>query len=377
MKRHIVIDARVRRSSTGRYADELVNHLQDVDNYNNYTVLVAPDDDWKMRAGNFRTVPSPFPQFSFNPLNELRFAWQLYCLKPDLVHFTMTQQPLLYFGKIVTTTHDLTMFQYAHPKGTHPAIFWIKMRLYHFLMWLAHRKSRRIIVPTHHAAGEVAEFQPFTKDKLVVTYESVGVPLNVTPKRPEVVPDNYIMYQGTGFPHKNLPKLVEAFDILHPHYPDLYLVFVGKKEKHYNDLEREIKRHPSASHIIVAGFLPDPESKWTFQHARVYATPSLAEGWGMTPLEAMANGAPVVSSNASAMPEVYGEGALYCDPHSAQDIADKIAMVLDDAQLRKDLIQKGTAQYQKYSWATMAKQTLDIYEDVLAPENGQHKPKAI
>jgi glycosyltransferase involved in cell wall biosynthesis len=244
-------------------------------------------------------------------------------------------------------------------------------------MWWAHRKSNRIIVPTRHAAGEVAAFQPFTKDKLVVTNESFGVPLDVTSKRPEMVPNNYIMYQGTGFPHKNLPKLVEAFDILHPRYPDLYLVFVGKKEKHYNDLEREITRHSSAPRIIVAGFLPDPESKWTFQHARLYVTPSLAEGWGMTPLEAMANGVPVVASNASAMPEVYGEGALYCNPHSAQDIADKVVQVLDDDTLRNDLIKKGAAQVKKYSWERMAKETLTVYEDVLAPKDSVRKPQAI
>src|SRR5882672_12265482 len=105
---HIVIDARIRRSSTGRPIDRLVEQLQDLDHANRYTILVQPDDDWHMRAGNFQTVPCPFAQFSFNPLDQIKFAWQLYRLRPDLVHFTMTQQPLLYFGNIVTMTHDLT-----------------------------------------------------------------------------------------------------------------------------------------------------------------------------------------------------------------------------------------------------------------------------
>src|SRR5688500_6825981 len=110
---HIVIDARMRRSTTGRYVDQLVEHLQAIDQTNRYTILVAPDDNWPMHSPAFTTLPSPFPQFSFNPLNELRFAWQLYRLKPDLVHFSMTQQPLLYSGNIVTTTHDLTMIYFA------------------------------------------------------------------------------------------------------------------------------------------------------------------------------------------------------------------------------------------------------------------------
>lgn len=366
MKQHIVIDARVRRSSTGRYTDQLVEHLQEIDDYNHYTVLVAPDDDWKMHANNFRTVPSPYPQFSFNPLHELRFAMQLYRLEPDLVHFTMTQQPFLYFGQIVTTTHDLTMLHIVHRRDTNPLVFWFKRRFYPLLLWWAHRKSDRIIVPTKTIAQEVADYQPFTAKKLAVTYESFGVPPNVKPKQPAMIPSgDYIMYQGTGFPHKNLDKLVEAFDIIHRKHPKLNLVMVGKLEKHYQDVKRKAQTHPSASHIIFTDFLPDPESRWTFEHAKLYVFPSLMEGWSMTGLEAMAYGAPVVSSNASVLPEVYGEAALYCNPHSAKDIAAKVCQVLEHPKLRKELIAKGAAQVKKYSWAKMAEETLTVYKDIL------------
>jgi glycosyltransferase involved in cell wall biosynthesis len=363
--KHIVIDARVRRSSTGRYADQLVEHLQDTDHTNRYTILVAPDDDWKMHNPNFTTLPSPFPQFSFNPLHELRFTWQLYRLKPDLVHFTMTQQPLLYFGNIVTTTHDLTMFYFAHPKGTPMWIFRIKLRLYAFLMWWSHKKSKRIVVPTNTVAKEIAERQPFTKKKVVVTYESFGVPPSVTPKKPQMISGEYIMYQGTGFPHKNIGKLVEAFDIVNRSYPQLKLVLVGKLEKHYLDVKREAQGHPSAKNIIFTDFLPDPQSKWTFEHAQLYAFPSLMEGWSMTGLEAMAYGTPVVSSNASVLPEVYGDGALYCNARDAGDMAAKILQVLDSPKLQEQLIAAGHRQVKKYSWTKMAKETLAIYSSLL------------
>src|SRR5690348_392876 len=92
--KHIVIDARIRRSTTGRYTDRLVEHLQKLDDFHRYTILVQPDDPWKPTAKNFTALPCPYPQFSFNPLHEIGFARQLYGLKPDLVHFTMTQQPL-------------------------------------------------------------------------------------------------------------------------------------------------------------------------------------------------------------------------------------------------------------------------------------------
>ncbi len=113
--KHIVIDARIRRSSTGRYTDRLVTHLQTIDNENRYIILVEADDNWQMSNQNFSTIKVDYRQFSFNPVQQIGFARLLYKLKPDLVHFTMTQQPLPYFGHIVTTTHDLTMFRHTRP----------------------------------------------------------------------------------------------------------------------------------------------------------------------------------------------------------------------------------------------------------------------
>ncbi|HSX29874.1 MAG TPA: glycosyltransferase family 1 protein [Candidatus Saccharimonadales bacterium] len=363
--RHIVIDARVRRSSTGRYADQLVEHLQDIDHDNRYTILVAPDDTWRMHSPNFRTTPSPFPQFSFNPLNELRFALQLYRLKPDLVHFTMTQQPLLYFGNIVTMTHDLTMLHFIR-RGTTPLpVYWLKKRLYAFLMWWSHRKSRRIVVPAKTIANELAAYQPFTKHKTTVIYESIGVLPKIKPKKPATVNGTYLMYQGTFFPHKNLDRLVAAFDIVHQKKPDLSLVMVGKAEVNQQELAERIKTHPSKGKIILTGFLPDNESRWTFEHATLYVMPSLMEGFSMTALEAMAYGCPVVSSNASVMPEVYGPGAHYFDPLSPEDIAAKIIEVLDNPTLKKQLIASGYKQVKKYSWEKLAAETYTVYRQVL------------
>lgn len=362
MPKHIVIDGRIRRSSTGRYIDRLVEHLQDIDRENNYTILVAPDDNWKMHSPAFKTIPSPFPQFSLHPLNELLFAWQLYRLKPDLVHFTMTQQPLLYFGTIVTTTHDLTMFHFVRRGATPALLFWLKMRLYRFLMWWSHRKSKAILVPTHTIAKELAALQPFTRSKTVVTYEASGVPLTIPPKQPKRVSGDFIMYLGTAFPHKNLPALITAFDILHTTYPTLKLLLCGKREKHYEELEAWAKNHPSYKQIIFYGFMPDAEVRWAYHHCRAFVQPSLMEGWGLPVLEAMAEGAPCVSSDASVMPEVYGQAALYCNAKNPTDIAAKIRQVIEDKTLRQKLIAAGYAQVKKYSWTKMAAETNAVYK---------------
>lgn len=366
MQKHIVIDARIRRSSTGRPLHELVTYLQQIDHNNRYTILVQPNDDWKMSAPNFTTLPCPYPQFSLNPLNELRFALMLYRLKPDLVHFGMTQQPLLYFGNIVTYTHDLTMLFHVRKKSTANGPYWLRIMLYRFLLWWGHRKSKKIITFAKKTAQEIAALHPFTKDRLVVIYEAPGSGITDSqPVKPKQDFGTYIMYQGTAFPHKNLPALLDAFDILHQQYPKLNLVFSGPQNEHYELLKADAKKHPSFKNMIFAGFLPDAESKWAFQHARLFVTPTLIEGAGLNPLEAMANGTPVVSSNTSVMPEMYGKGAIYFDPYNTKDIAHKISMVLDDPKLRKDLITHGAAQVKKFSWEKFAKENLAVYKQLL------------
>lgn len=366
MSQHIVIDARVRRSTTGRYIDRLVEHLQNLDHENKYTILLAPGDPLLPRSDNFHVLPCPYPQFSLNPLPELQFALQLYRLKPNLVHFGMTQQPLLYFGKIITTTHDLTMFNFVR-RGTTPLLAYkCKIGLYRFLVRWSHMKSTRIIVPTNTTAAEVAEFQPSVKRKLAVTYESSEPAMTVAGEQPKGVNGDFLLYVGTAFPHKNLPTMVKAFGILHKERPNLKLVITGKREeKHHAELIAWCKTLSYGDAIIFPGFVTDPELKWLYEHTKAYVFTSLSEGFGLPPLEAMAHGAPVVSSDASVMPEVYGEGAHYFDARDPKDIAAKVAEVLDNPHLRAELVKRGRYTFGKFSWEKMAKETLAIYKSVL------------
>jgi glycosyltransferase involved in cell wall biosynthesis len=365
--KHIVIDARIRRSSTGRYTDRLLEHLQQIDTFHRYTILLQPDDPWRPTAKNFTTLPCPYPQFSLNPLHDVRFAMQLRRLNPDLVHFTMTQQPLTYFGDIVTTTHDLTMFHFVRRGSTPLPIFQLKMGLYRFLFKWSHMKSDKIIVPTKYVADDLAAYQPSTKHKIVVTYEASEPPLKAPARKPTAVgaKDSFIMYLGNGFPHKNLLKLIEAFEILKHKHPKLKLVLVGKKDIHYDELEAVADTLSVGKDIIFTGFLPDEETKWLYQHTRAYVFTSLSEGFGLPPMEAMAHGAPVVSSDATCMPEVYGEAALYCNARDAKDVAEKVDRVLTDNTLRQKLITAIPAQLAKYSWHTMAEETLIVYKEIL------------
>ncbi len=365
-KKHIVIDARIRRASTGRPVARLLEYLQELDSDHHYTILIATDDDWKPKAKNFTAVHTHFKNYSFNPLNQILYARQLYKLKADLVHFTITpQQPFFYFGKQTTFTHDLTMLKYSS-KGKLPQwVHTLRMRGYVFLMWAAHRKAVHILVPTEYVADDIKKYHLFTNRKVSVALEASEPPLTVKAIEPTGAPEQFIMYTGSSFPHKNLERLISAFGVLKEHYKDLKLVLVGKREFHSKQLERWARKQPYASDIIFTGFIPDEELKWYYEHARAYVFASLSEGFGLPGLEAMAHGCPVVSSNYTCLPEVHGDAAHYFNPEDIQDIARKIDEVISNETLRKKLIVKGYENTKRFSWKKFAQQHLQLFKQQL------------
>lgn len=364
-RKHIVIDARIRPTSTGRYTDRLLEYLQDIDQDNTYTVLLRSDDGWQPRAQNFTIQNVPFPQFSFNPLHDLKFAKLLRGLRPDLVHFTMTQQPLTYRGRIVTTTHDLTMLRFVRPGKTPLPIFWLKKIGYRVIFLVAHKKSARIIVPSKFVEQDLHAYQPFTKEKTTVTYESSDPPLQTSAERPENVTGLFIMHVGSPFPHKNIQRLIEAFELVRQYKPKLSLVLVGKKEHYFTELEQWAKKRDSYKHITFTGFIPDKQLKWLYQNAEAYVLPSLSEGFGLPGLEAMAHGCPLVSSNATCLPEIYEDAANYFDPRNTIAMAKAIEEVISSHKFQKAMTARGKTQLKKYSWQKMAQETLEVYKTIL------------
>ncbi len=174
------------------------------------------------------------------------------------------------------------------------------------------------------------------------------------------------MYTGQWRVHKNLIRLVQAFKILLSKYhQDLDMVFIGKFDERFPELPAEVEKLKLSNRVKFTGFVEEGELPLFYNAAAAFVFPSLAEGFGLPPLEAMASGTPVVSSNVSCMPEVLGDAAYYFDPLSIQDIAKKINSVLNNPKLRQKLIADGTRQVRKYSFERMAKETLATYRDVL------------
>lgn len=367
MSKHIVIDARIRPSSTGRYADRLLEHLQKTDKDNRYTVLLDPKDPWQPSADNFTSLSCKYKKFSFNPLDQITFALFLYRLRPNLVHFTMTpMEPVFYFGKRVTTTHDLTMLRFTRPGRLPLPVHWLRMAGYRWLFWSSHRASKAIIVPTEYVREDLARLHPFTANKTVVTYEASEPPVSAKAEPLAGIRKPFIMHVGSPFPHKNIEHLVDAFELLKADHPDLQLVLAGKKEFYFDQLIREkISSSKFKKDIIIPGFISDAQLKWLYQNTACYVLPSLSEGFGLPGLEAMAHGAPVASSSATCLPEVYGDAVSYFDPLDIHNMAVVIDKILIDSTYANKLRTLGEKRLNLFSWKKMAKQTFDVYRSIL------------
>lgn len=366
-QKHIVIDARIRPSSTGRYADRLLEHLQKIDTVNRYTILLDPNDNWQPTGKNFSTLSCPYKKFSFNPLDQITFARFLNKLKPDLVHFAMTpQEPVFYFGKRVTTTHDLTMLRFTRAGRLPLPLHWLRMAGYRSLFWASHRAANKIIVPTEYVKQDLINLHPFTADKIAVTHEASEPPLKGKSKPVTGVKKPFIMHVGSPFPHKNIDRLIDAFELLKAEQPDLQLVLAGKREYYFEKLIAEkISTSKYKNDIIAPGFIEDSQLKWLYENASCYVLPSLSEGFGLPGLEAMAHGTPLASSNATCLPEVYGDAARYFDPLDIHSIAVVVNEILSDSKLANKLRTLGHKRVICFSWQKMSEITFSIYKDVL------------
>lgn len=358
----IVIDARIINSSTGRHIERLLTYLEKIDTENEYIILVPEKDIdyWKPTNNNFSVLVSNYKNYSFD--EQFGFAIQLYKLRADLVHFCMPQQPIFYLKPHITNVYDMTLLRsYSSDKN------WF---VYHFkqfvgkgVFWIIGRTSKKIITISNNTKKDYVEFSGISNDKVVITYLSADTDKH-TPEKMDLPYKKFIMYAGQQSDYKNIHRLVQAHQQLLRVQPDLGLILVGS----INDMAKLNKawvEKNNYQNVVFTGFVSDEKLAWLYQHTAAYVFPSLMEGFGLPGLEAMTQGAPVVSSDATCLPEIYGEAAHYFDPKSVDDMANKISDVLNDEALRAKLVKNGFGRIKKYSWAKTAQQTLEVYREAL------------
>jgi len=376
----IGIDARFfgpRGKGLGRYTQKLIESLEELDGQNDYVIFLrrANFDEFQPKNPRFKKVLADFRWYGLT--EQILFPAAIRRQKIDLMHFPHFNVPVFYFGRYLVTVHDLILRYFGTRRSsTLGAVkYYFKNLGYKVVFWLAVKRAEKIITVSDYVKKDLIKNFHFQPEKIVVTPE--GAPPRSLPfpglrykLREFGLTKPYLIYVGNAYPHKNLERLIKAFEILTGDLKkDFQLALVGEEDYFYERLQAEAKdsilSEPEIfERIVFTDFVADEDLWLLYQNASLYVFPSLCEGFGLPPLEAMSQGVPVVCSGATCLPEILGEAAIYFDPLSPRDMAEKINQVLDDEKLRRDLIAKGFEQIKKYSWKEMGEETLKVYSAI-------------
>ena len=311
----------------------------------------------------------------------VRIAWEqfvqpfvLHRERIDLLHALAFAGPLAISIPWVVTVYDLSFIRY-------PQSFNAANRIY--LRWAIRnslRRANRVIAISESTRRDLYATFGTSLEKTAVVYCGADPAFAPSQDRQAIaalrarrgLPDKMILHVGTIEPRKNIARLIRAFARAKraaqlPHR----LVLIGARGWKYAEVDAVIEQEQLKDDVIFAGYVAQDELPLWYRAADLFVYPSLYEGFGLPPLEAMASGTPVVCSNAASLPEVVGDAAIQVSPENEAALADAIVRALTDGTLREQMVARGIAQAAKFSWSRAARETTDVYRSVLA-EGAKH-----
>ncbi|MGH9174524.1 MAG: glycosyltransferase family 4 protein [Vicinamibacterales bacterium] len=366
----IAIDARkLHDFGIGTYIRNILLGLARLDQTSEYIVLCRPED---MEAAgglgaNFRAVAETAKPYSVS--EQVRIPLRLARERAHLFHEPHYVLPSATRCRAVVTIHDCIHLMFPQYLPGSLAHFYARA-----VMWTAVRTSDRILTVSEASKRDILRFFDVPPEKVVVIYNAIDERFLAPPdeERMDRIRQRYqldhpfLLYVGNIKPHKNLERLIDAFGLARARgLGDLRLLIIGDELSKYPPLRRAVHRHQLDKYVRFLGFQPYDTLAGFYRLARAFAFPSLYEGFGLPPLEAMACGTPVVTSNVSSLPEIAGGAALLVDPYDPTSIADGITRAVTDEPLRQELARRGLDRAREFSWAQSAAATHRIYMEVL------------
>jgi len=295
----------------------------------------------------------------------------------DLLHIPWFYAPMWLPCRFILTVHDLTDLLYP-PAGASSLAQAARLQMARRTL----KRARRILAVSQSSKRDLARAFAVPESKIEVVYNAlderfIREPMPADADRileRHAVSYPFVLYAGNIKPHKNLARMIEAFAVAkselagHPEFANLKLLLIGDELTKHPDLRRAVVRTRVREDVRFLGFVPHSVLRVFYARARAFLFPSLYEGFGLPPLEAMAHGTPVVTSNVSSLPEVLDHAALLVNPENLFDIARGIRQVLTEEPLRRELVRRGHEQVKRYSWERSAQQVLDVYRAVARAE---------
>lgn len=279
--------------------------------------------------------------------------------KPDVLFCPAHYIPRFSSVKTVVTIHDIAYFYYPEE--------FLKKDLYKLKNWTSYalNRAQKVISVSENTRKDIIKFYETPKEKIVVIHNGFNQANSTEAlKEFKAPPFPYLLYVGTLQPRKNVSKLIEAFSILKKEHVDLKLYIVGKKGWLYDEIFARVTKLNIQNDVLFTSYISDDEKNALYKHAQAYVLPSLYEGFGNPPLEAMGAGCPVIVSNNSSLPEVCGDACVYFDPNDTMDMVNKIDEVLSNKELRASLKTKGLQRVKEFSWKKCAEETLNVLKEV-------------
>ncbi len=376
MALRIIIDVRrINDFGVGTYIRNLIHGLAGLDTENTYVLVALRRDEPELAGLPPNFVIAVYRRPDTDWVNQFSFYFFLKELAPDLIHLPLNVVPLLMPRPYVVTIHDMSSLLFTERWQLRKSI-----RLFLFRRGLL--RAEQVIAVSAATRRDVEHVLNIPSDRIRQIYDAPdprfarvdtapGLESSERQRILERYQINYpfILYAGAVRPQKNIPRLVEAFAVLrgdlesHPIYKDLRLIIIGDEISKYPSVRRAVIKTRVEDVVRFLGFVPVDALRVFFEAASVFAFPSLYEGFGLPPLEAMASGTPVVTSNVSSLPEVVGNAAVMVNPENVFDIARGMREVLVDESLRAELIRKGYQQARRFSWSQTARQVLEIYHE--------------
>ena len=359
----------------GTYIRNIVNQLARIDDESRYLLIGE-----RRHVAEFDALPDNFEllEYAHQPgtfRTHLHLPWLLRQRHVDILHMPWFYAPAIVPSRLLITVHDLSDVL-APPVGASPPVQTGRL----FFARRALNRADHIFAVSHASKRDLARFFHIPESKISVVYDAVderflSEPLPADADRileRHAVNSPYVLYAGNIRPQKNLPRLIEAFAVAkaelrgNPEFDQLKLLVIGEALNRHADLRRAVVRARVREDVRFLGFVPSPVLRVFYSRASAFLFPSLYEGFGLPPLEAMAHGTPVLTSNVSSLPEVFQDAALLVNPENVFDIARGIRQILTENALRQTLRRRGYERARMYSWEHAARLVHAAYHSVLA-----------
>jgi len=371
----IAIDARkLHDYGIGTYVRNLVHCLARFDHDDHYVLLCRPDDVEYVKSLGPRFEPLAGRARHYSIGEQLSIPFALSRVQVELFHAPHYVVSPLTRCPYVVTIHDCIHLRFPQYLPNRLAPIYARA-----VMRTAARNARRVLTVSQASKQDILHYLGIPADKVEVIYNALDTRLATPPTKDDIarvrerfqLTSPFILYAGNIKPHKNVDRLIEAYSILRRRgIVGVKLLIIGDEISKYPNLRRLVHRFQLHQHVRFLGFVPEATLSALYRLASVFVFPSLYEGFGLPPLEAMAAGAPVITSNVSSLPEVVGDAAVLIDPMDAGAIAEAMGRVLADADLRADLIRRGHERVKAFSWERSVSRVHEVYAELCGAASG-------